>query len=88
MITDSRHRGSLTVALALIEQVAAEHQAALEARTSATLSQNPGPLGVGRMLALGRDIERLELIAQLISQLLGPPPPTPPRPAAAEARAA
>ena len=87
MITDPRHRGRLTEALALIEQVTAEHQTALEARTSATLNQNPGPLGLGRMLSLGRDIQGLELAGQMLSSLLGPPP-TSPHQAAAEARAA
>ena len=89
MIIDHQSRSRLIEAQSLIEQVAADHQTALEARSRATLSQNPGPIGIGRMLALSRDIQALELTGQMLSHLLGPPP-APPRQAApaAEARAA
>jgi hypothetical protein len=76
-MNDLRNRERLRRALDLIDQVSAEHQVALNDRAAATLEQNPGPIGVGRMLSLSRRTDALERIGREIMELLDhrPPPP-------------
>lgn len=70
-------------ALVCVEEASGLLQQALTARTAATIGTNPGPIGVGRMLALQRRIERLELIGRELHGLLDQPPAsTEPRQAA------
>jgi hypothetical protein len=69
-VNDLRNRERLRRALDLIDQVAAEHQAELNDKAAATLNQNPGPIGIGRMLALSRRTDSLERIARELSELL------------------
>ena len=76
-MNDLRNRERLRRALDLIDQVSAEHQTALNDRAAATLEQNPGPIGVGRMLSLSRRIDALERIGREIMELLDHRPPAP-----------
>ena len=76
-MNDLRNRERLRRALDLIDQVSAEHQAALNDRAAATLDQNPGPIGVGRLLSLSRRTDALERIARELSDLLDHRPPSP-----------
>jgi hypothetical protein len=69
-MNDLRNRERLRRALDLIDQVAAEHQAELNDKAAATLNQNLGPIGIGRMLALSRRTDSLERIARELSELL------------------
>jgi hypothetical protein len=69
-MNDVRNRERLRRALDLVEQVACEHQSALNDRAAATLNQNPGPIGIGRMLHLGRRCDALERIGREIHELL------------------
>jgi hypothetical protein len=69
-MNDLRNRERLRRALDLIDQVSAEHQTALNDRAAATLEQNPGPIGVGRMLSLSRRTDALERIGREIMELL------------------
>ena len=69
-MNDLRNRERLRRALDLIDQVSAEHQTALNDRAAATLEQNPGPIGVGRMLAISRRTDALERIGREIMELL------------------
>ena len=87
-MNDMRNRERLRRALDLLEQVAGEHQAALNERAAATLEQNPGPIGIGRMLALSRRTDTLERLALELSDLLGEPPPARMAPAIANEAAA
>jgi hypothetical protein len=57
--------------------VSAEHQAALNDRAAATLNQNPGPIGIGRMLSISRRTDALERIGREIMELLDHRPPSP-----------
>jgi len=75
-VNDIRNRERLRRALDLVELVAAEHQSALNERAAATLNQNPGPIGIGRMIAISRRTDTLERIAAELSDLLGNCPPT------------
>jgi hypothetical protein len=76
-MNDLRNRERLRRALDLIDQVSAEHQADLNDRAAATLEQNPGPIGVGRLLSLSRRADALERIAREINDLLDHRPPAP-----------
>ena len=76
-MNDLYNRERLLRAQCLVYQVAAEHQAALNDRAAATLNQNPGPIGIGRMLALSRRTEALERIALELSELLDHQPTGP-----------
>lgn len=76
-MNDLRNRERLRRALDLVDQVTSEHQAALNERAAATLNQNPGPLGVGRMLALSRRTDALERISRELAELLDHRPPSP-----------
>ena len=78
-MNDPRNRERLRRALDLIQQVSDEHQAALNDRAASTLNQNPGPIGIGRMLALSRRSDALERIGRELSELLddGRPPMAP-----------
>jgi hypothetical protein len=69
-MSDLRNRERLRRALELIDQVSAEHQADLNDRAAATMGQNPGPIGVGRMLSLSRRTDALERIGREIMELL------------------
>jgi hypothetical protein len=69
-MNDPRNRERLRRALDLIEQIAAEHQSALNDRAAATLNQNPGPIGIGRMLHLSRRCDALERVGREIHELL------------------
>ena len=74
-MNDLRNRERLRRALDLVEQLAAEHQSALNDRAAATLEQNPGPLGIGRMLSLSRRTDALEHIGRELAELLDDRPP-------------
>lgn len=87
-MNDPRNRERLRRALDLLEQVAGECQASLNEKASATLEQNPGPIGIGRMLALSRRTDTLERLARDLSELLGEPPPAHMAPAVASEAAA
>ena len=87
-MNDPRNRERLRRALDLLEQVAGECQASLNEKASATLEQNPGPIGIGRMLALSRRTDTLERLARDLSELLGEPPPARMAPAVAREAAA
>ena len=76
-MNDLRNRERLRRALDLIDQVSAEHQASLNDRAAATLEQNPGPIGIGRMLSISRRTDALERIAREIMELLDHRPPAP-----------
>lgn len=78
-MNDIRNRERLRRALDLLQQVSDEHQAALNDRAAATLNQNPGPIGIGRMLYLSRRTDAFERIARELSELLddGRPPTAP-----------
>jgi len=76
-MNDLRNRERLRRALDLIDQVSAEHQGALNDRAAATLEQNPGPIGIGRMLSLSRRTDALERIGREIMELLDHRPPSP-----------
>jgi hypothetical protein len=76
-MNDLRNRERLCHALDLIDQVSAEHQTALNDRAAATMEQNPGPIGVGRMLAISRRADALERIGREIMELLDHRPPSP-----------
>ena len=74
-MNDPRNRERLRRALELLEQVAGECQASLNEKAAASLNANPGPIGIGRMLALSRRTDTLERLARDLSDLLGEPPP-------------
>lgn len=76
-MNDLRNRERLLRAQDLVDQVSAEHQAALNDRAAATLNQNPGPIGIGRMLAISRRTDALERIARELSELLDHQPTGP-----------
>ena len=74
-MNDPRNRERLRRALDLIEQIAGEHQSALSERAAATADHNPGPIGVGRLLALSRRTDTLERIGRELYELLDNDPP-------------
>jgi len=74
-MNDPRNRERLRRALDLVEQVANEHQAALNERAAIADLVALGPIGVGRMLALSRRVDALERIARELSELLDQHPP-------------
>lgn len=76
-MNDLRNRERLRRALDLIDQVANECQASLNERAAATLNQNPGPIGVGRLLALSRRTDTLERLVRELAELLDHRPPSP-----------
>lgn len=73
-MNDPRNRERLRRALEAIEQVASECQAALNSRAAASLEQNPGPIGIGRMIVLVRQSDTLERCARDLYDLLDQPP--------------
>jgi hypothetical protein len=76
-MNDPRNRERLRRALEAIEQVSADCQSALNARASATLQQNPGPIGIGRIIALARQADTLERCARELYDILDQPPGNP-----------
>ncbi|MEI6032436.1 MAG: hypothetical protein WCQ20_14930 [Synechococcaceae cyanobacterium ELA739] len=74
-MNDIKNRERLRRALELIDQMAAEHQFSLNERAAATIDQNPGPIGVGRMLAVSRRCDALQRISRELSELLDHYPP-------------
>lgn len=72
-----RNLQRLRRALDLIRQVADEASLELAEKAAATLAQNPGPVGVGRMLALSRYSDTLERLAGDLADLLDEPPRSP-----------
>ena len=76
-MSDLRNRERLRRALDLVDQVAAEQQADLNDRAAATMTRNPGPIGVGRLLSVSRRVDALERIARDINDLLDQRPPAP-----------
>jgi hypothetical protein len=73
-MNDPRNRERLRRALEAIELVSADCQSALNARASATLQQNPGPIGIGRIIALARQADTLERCARELYDILDQPP--------------
>ena len=80
-MNDPRNRERLRRAMDLIELVAADCQASLNEKASASLNQNPGPIGIGRLLALSRRTDTLERLAADLADLLDQLP-SGPRPCA------
>jgi len=74
-MNDPRNRERLRRALELLEQVGNEYQAALSEKAAASLEQNPGPIGIGRMLGLSRQTDTIERLARELADLLGDYPP-------------
>jgi len=73
-----RNRQRLQQALDLVTRVSDEHQCALNDRAAATANASPGPIGIGVMLRLGREIDALEHIGRDLAELLDSCPPPPP----------
>jgi hypothetical protein len=74
-MNDIKNRERLRRALELIDQMADEHQVSLNERAAATVDQNPGPIGIGRMLAVSRRCDALQRIGRELSELLDHYPP-------------
>jgi hypothetical protein len=74
-------------ALNLLTLEADDCQIDLQARIAAATDGQIGPIGIGRILVMGRRVDTLERITREINQLLDDRPNNPPT-AASEARAA
>ena len=70
MTNDLHHRQLLRRALEAVDQVSAELQSALADRASGAINITPGPLGIGRLLALSRRVDACERISRELSELL------------------
>ena len=70
MTNDLHHRQLLRRALEAVDQVSAELQSALADRAAGAVDHSPGPLGVGRLLALSRKVDACERISRELSELL------------------
>lgn len=82
-MNDIHQRELLRRALEAIDQASSATQHSLNERVAGSLEQNPGPIGIGRMMALSRRGDALNRIAHEIHELLDE---WPTRPTAAPVR--
>ena len=69
-MNDIHQRELLRRALDAIDQASSATQHSLNERVAGTMDHNPGPLGIGRMMALSRRCDAMNRIAHEIHELL------------------
>ena len=74
-MNDPATRAMLRDALTMLQRVSDARQFDLNTLAAEAGQQQLGPLGIGRLLSLSRQVETLERLSRELADLLGVPPP-------------